>query len=240
MRRASIGLVACSVVTLACKDIVNGIQEPPKETAPKVTKGVTKVDVVSGTLADGVSAATVTVTVDTVVRPTDNRVLLTTTIGTFLGGTSTITVPVDTAGFAFAELRAPNVESTGRVSATAANITQYASVAFAAAPPTRVQLTTTDFELKSGSASSVVLTAQLLRPTGTPSPGDTVVFSATSDSVAGPFGEFIPGTIVATSPTVTSRFSAGANAKPGRVTLRVDVRRGQLHLSDAVDLFVVK
>jgi len=239
-RAVVLGLGA-ALVGVACKDVTFGIKEPPDQAPKPVPKGVTKVDITPPTdTADGTSAVTIKVTVDTLPRPSDNRVTLTTTVGTFLGATTTVTVPVNDSGLAYAQVRAPAEESSGLISATAAGVTQYAAITFVAAPPTRVQLTTSDFVLKAGPGNTVTLTAQLLRPTGTPSPGDTVTFSAVAGAASSDVGQFIPKTVVSTSNTVTTRFSVADTSFRGPVTAQVTVTRGpKVRVSDSISLLAV-
>lgn len=86
--------------------------------------------------ADGTSIVTLTVTVDRMMPAADAKVTLTTTIGTFLGGTTTVTVAPNDTGVAFAQLRAPASAGTAIVAVTVAGVTKYVNVPFSVATPT--------------------------------------------------------------------------------------------------------
>lgn len=86
-------------------------------------------------IADGKSVVKLEVRVDSAAPPSDGKVLLTTTVGTFLGGTTTITISLEPGGLGFAQLKAPDAAGVAKISATAAGVTRYFEVTFDAAVP---------------------------------------------------------------------------------------------------------
>jgi hypothetical protein len=210
--------------------------------SPPVTKGITAlIPSPPSSLADGATVVTIKAVVDTAPRPNPYTVTLTTTAGTFLGtGTaSTVTVPVGDSGFARAQLRAPSDSSIALVTATTGGVTRFVEVRFDPAPPNAVQLSG-DFAVKAGPANSATITVQLLRAVGVPSPGVTVRFSAdTGQGSGGAFGQFSPRTVVSSSPTVTTRFTAGETSYRGPITVRVQATRGSTTVTDSTIVQVV-
>jgi hypothetical protein len=227
-------LVVPCMALAACMDFTTKITDPP------AAQGVTNVSVTpaGGTPADGASLATIVISADKATLPSDRKIALTTTAGTFPGNAMTITLTADTAGQVRTQLRAPTAAVTAVLSITAAGITTYRDLSFLEALPTRVQLTSSEFVVKTGLANAVTVTALLQRTVGTPTPGDTLTFSATAAGAAG-VGQFSVARVVATSPTVQTRFSP-ASLGAGPVRIYVSVARGAAAvLRDSVDVTVV-
>jgi hypothetical protein len=207
-----------------------------------VSKGITQLlPSATSELADAASLVTLKAVVDTAPRPAPFSVTFATTGGTLLGGSSptTITVPVDDSGFARAQLRAPSDPSPVFVTATSGGVTRSVVVSFAPAPPNNVRLTG-DFAVKAGAANSAGFTAQLLRAVGIPSPGVAISFSADiAGERNGTFGQFSPRTTVSTTPTVTTRFTAGETTYRGPVVVRVRAVQGATTVTDSVFIQIV-
>ena len=117
--RAFTGIVVAALV--ACHGVIDD---------PLDADGVDELTFTPATAsADGTAVVELAV-IDTVAPPTDGKVVLATTLGTFLGGTSTITVALNDSGRAYAQLKAPNTEGLARVAATAGGVTKYYNVRF--------------------------------------------------------------------------------------------------------------
>jgi hypothetical protein len=171
--------------------------------------------------ADGASTTIVTAQVNTAAVPSVREVQFTTTLGTFPGGTTTITVPVDATGTARAQLRAPADTGSAIVTARAGGATRTMVVTYVPAPPTRLELVADAFVLPAGLARSVNVTATPLRNVGSPSPGTLVTFSAdTVGGSGGGFGQFSTTSVLLRSGSATSRFSAGESNYRGPVIIR--------------------
>lgn len=184
--------------------------------------------------ADGASTTLITAQVDLTVVPAVKEVTLATTLGTFPGAATTATVPVDAAGNARVQLRAPADTGSAIVTAIAGGATRTIVVAFGPAPPTRLELTAGAFVLPAGLANSVTLTATPLRSVGSPSPGTLVTFSAdTVGGHGGGFGRFSAPSVLVRSGAATSGFSAGETGYRGPVIIRATATLAGQSVSDS-------
>jgi hypothetical protein len=184
--------------------------------------------------ADGASTTVVTAQVNLAAVPAVRDVKFATTLGTFPGNVTSVTVPVDASGTAQVQLRAPADTGTAIVTATAGGATRTTVVGFVPAPPTRLELTSDSFVLPAGLAHSVNLTATPLRSVGTPSPGTIVTFSAdTVGGSGGGFGQFSASSVLVRSGSATSRFSAGETSYRGPVMIRATATQAGQSVSDS-------
>src|SRR5689334_11510122 len=126
--RSSLLAVASVAVLWACGDDFNS---PPTVASLAVTPSPA-----SG-VADGSSVVTLVATIDPTTAPGDAHVVFSTTIGTFLGGTSTVTATADGTGAATAQLKAPSSPGTAIVTAMFAGLTKSLQIQFAASPSTK-------------------------------------------------------------------------------------------------------
>lgn len=211
-------------------------------TAASAPKGVTDVtSFPNKPRADGASIVDLEIAIDTSPRPTPNSVVVSTSLGSLLGGNPTVTISADARGKALAKLRAPNDTGTALLTLTSGGITTYKSIQFVPALPDAVQLTASSFELKAGNANVVTLNAVLSRALGIPSPGVTLSFSAdTLGGTSGNFGQFSTQHLSATTPTATTRFTAGATSFHGIVVLRVTARAGDVTRRDSTRIAIVQ
>lgn len=169
--------------------------------------------------ADGATLSTYTVQVSPSIPQAAQTVTFTTTNGTFApsGGTS-ISVPVDAGNLASADLRSPNQIGTGRVLATINGVTQEVAVSFERALPNAIAVSANPSSVPAADASTVTITASLLRNIGSVSDGTLVTFRAVrADGM--PVGRFTNITRT-TSGTATAVFFPGAGAA-GLVTVFV-------------------
>ena len=169
--------------------------------------------------ADGATLTTYTVQVSPAIPQASRTVTFTTTNGTFApaGGTS-IQVPVDAGNRASADLRSPNQIGTGRVLATINGVTQEVAVSFERALPNAIVVSANPSSVPAADASTVTITATLLRNIGSVSDGTLVTFEA-ERADGTPVGRFTNITRTA-SGTATATFFPGAGAA-GLVTVIV-------------------
>jgi hypothetical protein len=188
-------------------------------------------------LADGSSIVLVTAVIDTAARPRNGEVKFTTTAGTLLPAAA---ATANDSGIARVQLKAPGDSATAIITATNGQVTRTAQVVFTPAPPTRLEVSASQFTLKAGLDQSVDVTVSLLRSPGTVSPGSLVTFSADSArGTDGRFGVFSPPSVLASSATVTTKFTAGSTDYRGPVTIRATAMRSGHVVSDSTVVQVV-
>lgn len=231
----TLATIGCATLLAACP---MAITEPTKAV---VAKGVTAVALdPAAPVADGTSIVNLKITIDTVVRPANNQVTVTTTAGALLPAGTPTTLTANDSGFAYAQLRAPTDAGTAIVTFVAAGAVHVERVTFAPAQPDRVQLTASALAIKAGPLNTIDLTAQLLRKVGTVSPGATVVFSAdTAGGKTGNLGVFSPKSLTSSTNTIGAKFSAGNTAFLGPAIVRVLVTRDNVSVSDSITVQIV-
>src|SRR5690606_11845712 len=111
--------------------------------------------------ADGASVVMIEVRIDTIVRPLNSTVVLTTTAGTLLPTSAGSGIPANDSGLVHVQLRAPTDSAQAIVTASAGGVTRTAQVLFTPAAPTGITLVTKDFVLATAPTSALDVTAQL-------------------------------------------------------------------------------
>lgn len=182
-------------------------------------------------IADGTRTIAFVATVDRTALALGQSITFTTTVGSFSPSGTTITVPVDAADSAVAQLRAPADTSAGMVIASMGGVSASTPVTFLKAPPTGIEIAESPPILVAGPNSNVVLTVTLTRDTGSPSPGFVVHFS--SDSSSHCVGTFGADSIVEVNDTVRVGFAVADTLCEGTVTVHVFASRG----SDSTQTF---
>jgi hypothetical protein len=133
---------------------------------------------------------------------------------------------VDTSGVVRAYLIAPADAGIAHVTATAAGVTRSDSLTYVSAPATGVQLIPDQPGLQSGAGHTVGLTAVLVRPTGSPSPGYTLRFAAVDSSRTHKIGLFNVDVVTAGSASVRVQFTVGDTNYIAPAYLSVTATRG--------------
>lgn len=173
--------------------------------------------------ADGATLSTFRVQVSPAL-PAGTMVSFAATAGTFAPeNAAAVTRPVDGGNTAAADLVSPATLGTGRVTATANNVTREATVQFDRALPDVITISTQGkFQVKADNADTATVVGTFLRDVGQVSEGTVATFRATdaSGQSVGSFHEV--GTVSGpTGRQATATFLAGNTAYRGRVTLTV-------------------
>jgi hypothetical protein len=188
-------------------------------------------------LADGMSVVLLSAVVDPALLHQTNEVKFTTTAGTLLPGAAAVS---NDSGIARVQLRAPADSAIALVTATAGKVTRSVQVSFAPALASHVEVSSSKFAIKSGLDATTDITAMLLRSVGTPSPGSTVTFSADSlRGSSGDFGRFSNPSVLATTPKVTTQFTAGATSYRGPVVIRATAMRAGQAVTSSTTIQII-
>jgi len=171
--------------------------------------------------ADGASISTFTVQLSPSL-PLGAQVQFQATAGRFQPeGAATVTRTADGSYRVSADLASPTTIVTGRVTATANNVSQQTTIDFVRALPDVITVATGGtFEVSPSTSTGVTVTGTFLRNVGTVSQGTVATFRATTSS-GGPIGFFRDVTTVSASGTATATFLAGQTDYRGPVTITV-------------------
>ncbi|HEX5759192.1 MAG TPA: hypothetical protein VF121_08360 [Thermoanaerobaculia bacterium] len=180
--------------------------------------------------ADGATGSTFVVEISPQLDSASRSVTFTTTIGSFVSGSSvqTLTVPAASDNTAAAVLYSPTAIGEGRLRATVAGTSREVGIRFERALPDRLILALSKITVMDSAADQLTATATLLRDLGTVTPGTEVVFTATRDDTGASFGFFNPPAAAsdANGQAVVS-FSPGGGGYTGDATLTARAPNGR-------------
>jgi hypothetical protein len=207
-----------AIVEAAVGDVTNTVNVTFTATG-QTSRRVTITAGNASILADGVSTTPITAQVrDEAGQPVNTgSVNFTTTAGTFVGGGTSITVPLAN-GVATATLRSANTEQTATVTATVAGTTESASttVQFTNILITAIRSDPTAIQV--GGAETATITAEIITSVGDPvSDGTVVSFALDAASVAS--GAQITQSATTTNGKATAIVRSGTLAGPVQITV---------------------
>lgn len=134
-------------------------------------------------IADGASINRVSVVVSRSIPTSMRSVGLSSTHGTFRGGTNgTVSVSPDSTNTAIAELVSPTNPGSGRLAVTVAGHTRAFDIFFDTARATSLAIESSGVSVLAGYSNEVTYTALLRRSPGHPSPGQEVAFEVLGPS----------------------------------------------------------
>ena len=168
--------------------------------------------------ADAASLVIITAEVDSLVPKDKRKVTFTSTTAGF-GGQSSITVLADSSRKARASLTSPSDSTVVRIVATTELSTRTRDIVFHRALAERIELSSDAFQVDTGFATSINLTALLKRTFGSVSPGARVRWSA-STSASKSIGQFSkPESTIDATGQATVKFALGYTSDPGPITI---------------------
>ena len=171
--------------------------------------------------ADGATISSFTVQLSPEL-PLGTQVTFQATAGLFQpDGVASVTRNADGSYQVSADLASPTAIGTGRVTATAHNVTQQTTINFQRALPNVITVATNGtFVVQPSNSTGVTVTGTFLRNIGTVTAGTVATFRATTAAGA-PIGFFRDVTTVSAAGTATATFLAGETDYRGAVTITV-------------------
>lgn len=168
--------------------------------------------------ADGVSPVEIVATVDSIVPKDKRKVTFTSTTLGFAGAAS-VSVLADSQRLARAFLNPPSDSTTVRIIATLETGARTVQIVFHRALADRIELSSSAFQIDTGYASAIDITAVLRRNYGSVSPAAHVTWHANIPGT-GPIGQFSkPESTTDASGTATVKYTLGVTAYRGPIAI---------------------
>lgn len=172
---------------------------------------------------DGQSLITLIAKISDTAVANGRSVIFNTNQGTFIGGTTSISVTADANGFAIAYLKSSSYIGKVNLTAQVSNFIISDSVYFTKANPNFINVTIPQFSLIGDLAHSLTVTTQLLRDTGIVSPNFNVIYKSLDSTNTKVIGNFINITLSNSSGTSTALYSALDTLYLGKVNIYAKV-----------------